>query len=391
MKKLIIIAGAVILIAGCGDNEAKRFGYKGADLADDDKMFFSTGPTVTNWVPSRVLSVVEEYPISAVEAALVKASGVIEPSAPLESIPEGYTKLSEEPWFTTWRKEGVDNFGIKGVNGFISHYNEDKKVWETSETFFSSYYQNEADALVALANIKKIVAEKYPPKKFHEFNNCWVAEFLRIRVMCLVGQKPDGTWSCMLDINDKCRPGCGPWEPVEVQAERLADYTYRKELSAWKIAKEKAVSGNHAAIEKVRAEKGLELFGDGASSYEAGDGRTGYQRYGSRPSSEVTSREALWKERIEAISKATGVVFAGEPTVQDDPSGYSVWFASSSSDIYDVRLDMAFPPEKPEVEGPKAEEEEAPTPKPQAEWRELCIEKILPGFEVPPRPQPPAR
>ena len=37
------------------------------------------------------------------------------------------------------------------------------------------------------------------------------------------------------------------------------------------------------------------------------------------------------------------------------------------------------------------EEEEAPTPKPQAEWRELCIEKILPGFEVPPRPQPPAR
>ena len=391
MKKLTIIAAAAILIAGCGDNEAKRFGYKGADLADNDKMFFSTGPSVTNWVPARVLSVVEEYPVSADEAALVKAAGVIEPSASLETIPEGYAKQTEEPWFTTWRKEGVENFGIKGVNGFIAHYNEDKKVWETSETFFSSYYQNEAEALVSLANIKKTVAEKFSPKRFHEFKNCWVAEFLRMRVMCLVGQKPDGTWSCMLDINDKCRPGCGPWEPVEVQAERLADYRYRKDLAAWKVAKDKAVADNHAAIEKIRAEKGLELFGQDVCSYESGDGRTGCQRFGSRPSSEVTSREELWNERLAALSKATGVVFEGGPTVQDDPSGYTVWFASASSDIYEARLDMAFPPEKKEAEEPNAEESEAPAPMPQAEWRELCVEKTLPGFEVPPRPQPPAR
>jgi hypothetical protein len=195
----------------------------------------------------------------------------------------------------------------------------------------------------------------------------------------------------MLDINDKCRPGCGQWEPVEAQAERLADYKYRKELSAWKIAREKVVTDNHAAIEKIRAEKGLELFGDGAAPFESGDGRTGYQRYGSRPSDEVTSRADLWKERIEALSKATGVVFEGEPKVQDDPSGYAVWFATASSDIYDVRLDMAFPPEKAEAEGPRAEEGEPSAPKPHAEWRELCVEKVLPGFEVPPRPQPPAR
>ena len=391
MKKLSIIAVAAIIVAGCSDNEAKRFGYKGADLADNDKMFFSTGPTVTNWVPTRVLSVVEEYPMSADEAALVKAAGVIEPSASLESVPEGYAKLSEEPWFTTWRKDGVENFGIKGVNGFISHYNEDKKVWETSETFFSAYYQDEAAALESLAKIRKAVAEGFSPKKFYEFKNCWVAEYLRLRVMCLVGQKPDGTWSCMLDINDKCRPGCGQWEPVEAQAERLADYKYRKELSAWKIAKEKVVVDNHAAIEKIRAERGLEFFGDGAAPFESGDGRTGYQRYGSRPSDEVTNRADLWKERVEALSKATGVVFEGEPKVQDDPSGYAVWFAIASSDIYDVRLDMAFPPEKAEAEGPRAEEGEPSAPKPHAEWRELCVEKVLPGFEVPPRPQPPAR
>ena len=59
MKKLMMAAAMAALFAGCFKNEAERFGYKGTDLADDDKMFFSTGPGVTNWVPARVLSVCE--------------------------------------------------------------------------------------------------------------------------------------------------------------------------------------------------------------------------------------------------------------------------------------------------------------------------------------------
>ena len=68
------------LFAGCFKNEAERFGYKGTDLADDDKMFFTTGLGVTNWVPARVLSVCEEYPMSPDETALIAAAGVIAPA-----------------------------------------------------------------------------------------------------------------------------------------------------------------------------------------------------------------------------------------------------------------------------------------------------------------------
>jgi hypothetical protein len=73
--------------------------------------------------------------------------------------------------------------------------------------------------------------------------------------------------------------------------------------------------------------------------------------------------------------------------------------ALATNDIYDVRLDMAFPPpvvasedEKAEEEKPEGENAEGePAPKPPVEWRELCIEKLLPGFAIPPRPQPPKR
>ena len=244
MKKLMMAAAMAALFAGCFKNEAERFGYKGTDLADDDKMFFSTGPGVTNWVPARVLSVCEEYPMSPDETALIAAAGVIAPGEPLEKAPEGYEKSTEEPWFVMWTKKS-SNFGREGVNGFISHWNEDKNVWETSETYFSSYYSDEAGALKALDETRKAIADKFSPKKFHDFDKCWVAEYVRLRVMCIVGQKPDGTWSCMLDINDKCRTGCGQWEPVEAQAERLADYKYRKAMVAWRAEKAEVVKKNH--------------------------------------------------------------------------------------------------------------------------------------------------
>ena len=391
MKKLMIVAAAAALFAGC-QKEAERFGYKGVDLADDDLMFFTTGPTVTNWVPARVLSVCEEYQMSPEETALLAAAGVITPGEPLEKVPEGYAKDSDEPWFATWKKE-AENLGRKGVNGFISHWNEDKNVWETSETYFSSYYPDEAGALAALAETREIIGSKFSPKKFYDFDKCWVAEYLRLRVMCIVGQKPDGTWSCMLDINDKCRPGCGQWEPIEAQAERLAEYKYRKALAAWKAERSKVLADNHAAVEKIRAEKGLALLGEGAREFDGEDGRKAYIRVGTCDAATVTNRVDFWKEKAAVLAAATGVAFEGEPTSADDPSGYVVLSGLAANDIYDVRLDMAFPP-VPAAEGEKAEEEKSegePAPKPPVEWRELCIEKLQAGFAIPPRPQPPTR
>ena len=391
MKKTMIAAAMVALFAGCGENEAKKFGYKGVDLSDNGKMFFTAGLAVTNWVPTRVLSVSEEYPMSPDETAVIAASGVITPSDSFEKVPDGYAKASEEPWFVTWTKES-ENFGRKGVNGFISHWDEDKEVWETSETYFSSYYSDEASALAALAETRKAFAEKYSPKRFHDFDKCWIAEYLRLRVMCLVGQKPDGTWSCMLDINDKCRPGCGQWEPVEQQAERLADYKYRKAMAAWKAEKGKVLAENHAAVEKIRLEKGLSLLGEGAREFDSEDGRKAYIRVGTCDAASVANKVEFWKEKAAALAAATGVVFEGEPTSEADPSGYVVMGALATNVIYDVRLDMAFPPTAAASEGEKPENAEGePAPKPPVEWRELCFEKMLPGFAIPPRPQPPTR
>ena len=394
MKRLLIVAAFAAILSGCRKSEAERFGYKGADLDDDDKTFFTTSLTVTNWVPARVLSVCEEYPVSEEERALIAAAGVVIPGEPLAEIPEGYSKWADEPWFVTWTKE-AENFGKKGVNGFISHYNEDTKVWETSETYFSSYYDDEASAVVALAELKKSVGEKFAPKKFYDFDKCWVAEYLRLRVMCVVGQRPDGKWSCMLDIQDKNRPGCGQWEPNDAQVERVAEHKYRKAVRVWKEARAKALAGNHAAIEKMRAEKGIALFGDEVKPFDSEDGRTVYRRLGASESGAIVDREAFWQERLGVLAKAAGVEFTGEREMHEAPSGYTMWTAVSSNELYEVRLDVAFPPPSEETAdaGNAAEgdaERESPSAcRPSAEWRELCVEKTLPGFEIPPRPQPP--
>ena len=174
-----------------------------------------------------------------------------------------------------------------------------------------------------------------------------------------------------------------------MQAERLADYKYRKAMSAWKAEKAKALEGNHAAVEKIRAEKGLSLFGEGAREFEGDDGRKAYVRVGTCDAASVKDKVDFWKEKAAALAVATGVSFEGEPTVEEDPSGYVVMGALATNEIYDVRLDMAFPPTAAVSEGENAEEE--PSPKPPVEWRELCFEKMQPGFAIPPRPQPPRR
>jgi hypothetical protein len=165
------------------------------------------------------------------------------------------------------------------------------------------------------------------------------------------------------------------------------------------VEKAKVLAANHAAVEKIRAEKGLSLLGEGAREFDGEDGRKAYIHVGTCDAESVTNKVDFWKEKAAALAAATGVVFEGEPTSEEDPSGYVVMGALATNEIYDVRLDMAFPPPVVASEGEKTEEEKPegenaegePAPKPPVEWRELCFEKLLPGFAIPPRPQPPKR
>ena len=382
MKKLVIVFSLAAIFAGCSDepvrvpSEAESFGYKGHDLEDpDDKMFFTTGPGVTNWVPARVLTVSERYEFSTNELALIAAVGIITPGSPLEKIPEPYVEKSKEPWFTTWSKDS-EAFGKKGVCGFISHYNDAKKIWETGEPYFSTYYEDKDAALKALAELESSVAA-FGPKKFHKFDDCWVAEYVRLRVMGLCGQRPDGTWTCMLSINDKCSYGCGPWEPVEAQQSRVDDIAFKAEVKAWREIVDKKVKENHEAVQELIKTRNIPMFGEGVEPQPTGDGRMVYVRAGAFPMSNVVA-EVVWKEKSGELTKASGVNLEVVPVQQEDYGMYDIWFVWSSNDLFVVRLDMAFPkPSTNEVERANA----------HGEWRQLCFENILPGFEPPPPPR----
>lgn len=379
MNKLIVAVSLLAVLVGCSrepahvPTEAEIFGYKGHDIEDpDDKMFFSTGPGVTNWVPSRVLSVVESYEFSSNELAVIAAACIVTPAASFESIPDGYEKKSQEPWFTMWAKD-VESFGKKGVSGFISHYNEVRKLWETGEPYFSTYYESETNALTALNELKDEIA-KFAPKKFYDFDGCWVAEYVRLRVMGLCGQRPDGTWTCMLSLGDKCTPGCGPWEPVEAQQARIDEIAYKAELKAWKEKAVKLMTDNHEAVLSRAKASGIPMFGEEVRPQPVGDGRMVYVVTGAFPMSNAVDT-VVWKEKSDELSKAASARL-GEPKVGEF-EGYSVWFAEGSNELFTVRLDVAFV--KPSTNGVDNAV--------MGEWRQLCFVNVLPGFEPPPPPQ----
>ena len=120
-----------------------------------------------------------------------------------------------------------------------------------------------------------------------------------------------------------------------------------------------------------------------------------YRRLGACDAGEIADREVFWQEKLDALAKAAGVEFAGEREMREAQSGYEMWAMAASNELYEVRLDMAFPPasaladDGAEKSGTEAEGEPPAPRRPPVEWRELCVEKTLPGFEIPPRPQPP--
>lgn len=388
MKRLMMwtaTAGA-LLLAGCGDSEAKRFGYKGLDLEDTDQMFFSTGPAVTNWVPARVLSVCENYDLSAEEQKLIAAAGVIMPGDEFAEIPAGYTKQDDEPWFTTWTKP-TQAFGLDGVAGFLSHNDEDRKFWTTSEGYFSSYWKTEAEALAALAKIKEALRAGYGVKKFYDFDKCWVAEYVRLRVMAVVGQKADGRWSCMLDIQDKNRPGCGAWEPIAEQQERRNHYVYTKAMRAWRAEVAKVLAENHTRVEKSLAEAGLTGLGEGASEWQATERQPGNVPCMARwiGGALTNSFDEAWSEGLARIQASLGLAPTAEPVEQKNEEGSLMRAVEMQDARYDVRFDAVLMP-APEPAVTETADAEAPAAQPKGEWRILCIERLQPGLALPARP-----
>ena len=70
--------------------------------------------------------------------------------------------------------------------------------------------------------------------------------------------------------------------------------------------------------------------------------------------------------------------------MQDVGNGYKICAGFATNDTpYEARVDIAIPPKMPEV--PEGEEAEFETP--IGQWRLIIHEKMLPGNEVPARPE----
>ncbi len=406
MKGLCLATACAALGAGCMKSEAERFGYKGADLEDQEsKTFLALSPTVTNWVPERVITIYEKYDWTQDELGVVKAAGVLMPCQPYPSFPEGFKETTKEPWFSLWTKD-VKSFGLDGVTGILAHYNADRKVWETGESYFSSYWKTKDEALKALALIEKQLAASHNVKKFHKFTDCWVAEYVRLRVTGVVGQKADGTWSCMLDIRDKNSYGCGAWEPVEDQQARLNRYIYAKEMRAWKAEMAKIWAKNTETIAARAKERNLPGF-EGATEQTESEEDARKMRILSGmkenfPSNVVLQAAIaeLWTNKVQLIEKSVGAKLTEEPAKESAGTTEQWWHAEWKTDLYEIRLDVAmFVPsaemiqkacEKEKACEQAEGEEEAcamPPPKPSARWRIICRDVLLPGTVFPKKPQ----
>lgn len=393
MKRVLFAVALLGTLVGCKP-EAERFGYKGVDLADAEREFFSTGPGVTNWVPARVLNVYEKYDFSADELKLVSATGIVTPSETLEAIPEGYVASATEPWFTTYEKAS-ESFSFSGKCMFIAHREDDGK-WQTAESSFSSYWPDKAAALAALATVRTELLEKFGAKKIYDFTDSFAAEYVRLRVLGLVGQKADGTWSCMLSIQDKCRPGCGNWFPVEEQQEHLNRANYRKAMIEWQAQFKTALNANHEIVEKRRQELGIEGFGAKAAWLLTESGRLACVESGfsnatnSEDASSVKDRS--WSSLLARAKAVSGVdLTTVEPKTSTehgvDNRADAILEVSGKSELYEVFVGMSLPRE---ALAETNEEGQGVGQSPLAvQWQIVCFENLQPGVELPVRPTPP--
>lgn len=391
----VLAAAALSTMTGC-KTQAERFGYKGEDLADPEaRTFVVTAPAVTNWVPERVLTVIEKYDLSAEERRLVETVGVLMPGASYEAIPDSYKKDGEEPWFVWWAKPS-ESLGLKnGRAGVLSHFNEDKKVWETNESYFSTYWKTKEEAQAALAVLRAELERNHGVKMFHPLDNGWIAEYVRLCVMGVVGQKADGSWSCMLDFRDKCNVGCGPWEPVPDQQERLVQYRHAKAVREWKVKLAAALAQNRELVEKAAAEKGLAGL-PGATPFGTAENGQTILAIGGAGEPQKTDEamdeafKALWSARVEELEKGLGVTAVqAEPVKQEVPNQGFYWSQFFQGPLYQARLEAVKPlvPAEAQKTGGEAEETASETPAVAPQWRILFTETLQPGIVLPQKPQ----
>lgn len=396
IAKLTMLSMAAAAIAGCAPapepTEAELFGYRGEDAASTAKTYIVQATGVTNWVPERVTSVIEQYDFTSDELALVEAAKVLMPAAEYADF-EGMDKAADEPWFTTWTR-AVEAFGYKGTAGIIAHYNEDRKIWETSESYFSCYWPTREQAIAAQSRIRASIEKQFNPKKFYDFTDCWVAEYVRLSVLCAVGQKADGNWSCMLDLRDKCTYGCGPYENVEVQHDRLVRYRHKKRCAAWRKQVAAIYAQNHQRVKAAADAAGFTASVEGTEWAAPAESHpytlVAYGQFDAGDCSLTNLSEqvkTVWNARREIAQKAFGTSLPAieevRPSEECCPAG---WLgAAGTNALYEVRLDMVVPQA---AEGCCDGQEDAQCEsEPSAQWRLMAIERLQPGLELPPMPQ----
>lgn len=372
---------SLVLIVGCDKRpEAEKLGYRGEDISDN-LSFYTTGAGTTNWVPARLLEVFENYALSANEAALLAALDMQLPGLAAETLPAGYSVDEEGPWLTAWKKPAA-HLGMTGQKGFYSHYDDEAKRYETGEAYFSSYWKTREEALTAMENLKTRVAAAFGPLKMHTLPDGWIAEYLRLRVMCVTGVKPDGTWCCMLTLADKANPGCGAWEPLAAQKARRAEHLYQRALETWQEAAKKKQAENRAACAAALKAKGLP--GIAEILWRAQDDGS-HIFYSEETLASTNDVVRIWQAQRDLLKKAYGLDLPQTPGVQEPEPGVRVLSGAATNDTpYAARLDIA-------VFTAPARADKSPAPEgvdagPCRRWRLIIREDVLPGHELPPRP-----
>jgi hypothetical protein len=361
----------VLVLAGCGDREGRRFGYKGSDLDNDEKMYFALG-SATNWLPARALMTNErDYPVGDREKALVAEMKLIAPGEALDRMPEGYSRRDVEPWFDTYVRES-EALGFKGYAGAILHFDVDARLYRVGESFFSVYVDSEAVAMDASRRMKAEFAAKCNPLKIYDFAGSWVAEYLRYVVICAVGQRADGRWTAMLSVRDKLVDPSLAWVPVDEQKEILADDRYARKMAVWTKENAEAMAKNHETVMAKAKERSLPLF-DGAAWSQAGEGPYVCEGEGAFDGA-VENVEEFALGRFAEIAAKCGATFSGEVKVEDLGDGVKSCSLMAETDLFVLKFGGEFGMPK-ESGGVKSM------------WLYCCEEKRQDGVVFPSRPK----
>ena len=406
MKKLALVSlAAAAVFAGCDapkspeQLEAEAFGYRGIDLQElSETNFFATAVGATNWIPARVMAVYENYDFGPKEQALVKAFNVLQPSIKLSQIPEGYALEEAAPWLQVWGKK-TEVFGFEGISRFYAHFNEDKNVYELGSMMFSTYSKSVDEANAKLLEIRESLVNSadFAPLKIYEFpeGDKFVAEYLRVSLIALVGKKSDDVWSTMVTISDKSDMGCGQWESVAEQQDRRNRYNYRKALAQWKVDVAELWKENHAACVAQLKSAGLAGFDEKIVWRVNPNNANMYcimtDAFCVEPSNPRDAAEKALAACREKIKNAIGLELPEEKQVTNYEMGdVELWCIEAEQAPYFVRLEMAIPLAAEENATETAREEEVCShAEMRGQWRIVCFEGLADGRMLPAKPVDP--